>query len=173
MGNEKLEINNDYSTELFDFNPESWTQIKDDILGIEGLCFVVGLAYTENLFAADFSQPRATIILLRDPSKKIIGYTYALPINADKPEREEEKDETAIVDSTAIDPQYQGKGLVGKLIGELEKELIRKGFRFMERDAAIPNGYADTVQRHYGDRVIESRDHDSKYGPQRFFRIKL
>lgn len=160
------------TAELFQFNPYSWDQVKDDILRIEKACFGEK-GYDEETFRKDFSKPSATVVLLKG-SGIVIGYTYALPVNAERPLRWLERNETALVESTAITPQYQHQGLVGELIGKLEDELRKKGFKFIERDAAIPNGYADTIEHHYGpQRIVKSRDHKSKYGPQRFFRIKL
>ena len=152
-----------YRTEVFQFDSQSWTDIATDVLRIEKACFGE-LGYSEEIFKKDFSETDTTVILLRDSRSKVIGYTYALP---------KEKPYTANVESTAIDPEFQGRGLVGKLIGRLEEELIKRGFKFMERDVAIGNGYADSIQRHYGSRILEWHDHPSDYGPQRFFRIRL
>lgn len=161
-----------YRVDLFQFTPESWARVKGDILRIEQICFD-GKGYSEETFEKDFSRPEAAVVILRNHTGKIIGYSYALPVNIEEPEREEEKDETANIDSTAIHPDYQGQGLVGILIGKLEEELRKRGFKFIEREAVIGNGYADSIQRHYRDRVLGWRDQDSKYGPQRFFRIRL
>ncbi len=158
-------------TEVLKFTPESWNKVKKDILRIEGECFGEE-GYDEETFRKDFSKSSATIVLLRS-SGLIIGYTYALSVNVERPLRWLERNETALVASTAITSDYQHRGLVRELIGKLEEELKGKGFKFIERDAAIANGYADSIQRHYGRRIVESHDHKSKYGPQRFFRIRL
>lgn len=154
---------NSYRVDLFQFTPQSWALVKNDILRIEKSCFE-GKGYSEETFRKDFSETTTTVVLLRDSKGRVIGYTYTLPKG---------KPYTANVESTAIDPEFQRRGFVGKLIGRLEEELIKRGFKFIERDAAIGNGYADSIQRHYGDRILEWHDHPSDYGPQRFFRIRL
>ena len=73
-----------------------------------------------------------------------------------------------------IDPAYRGQGLVWPLIAAVERELFARGTRELDIDARIENGFADNVERRYGERatVIE-RDHPSPYGPQRTIRVAL
>ena len=73
-----------------------------------------------------------------------------------------------------IDPAYRGQGLVWPLIAAVERELIARGIDELEIDARVENGFADAVERRYGERarVIEG-DHPSPYGPQRTIRVAL
>ena len=73
-----------------------------------------------------------------------------------------------------IDPAYRGRGLVWPLIAAVERELFARGTRELDIDARVDNGFADNVERRYGERatVIE-RDHPSPYGPQRTIRVSL
>jgi len=168
----ELPSNAQFTTELFQFTPQNWDSIEQDLLRIEDLAFE-GKGYSEEIFRKDFARPEAIIVILRSPDHKIIGYSYALPVNIEEPEREDEKNETANIDSTAILPEFQGKGLVGTLVGRVEDELRKRHFKFLEREAAAYNGYADSIQKHYQGRILDSHDIESKYGPQRFFRISL
>jgi GNAT superfamily N-acetyltransferase len=81
--------------------------------------------------------------------------------------------ETAYINFTAIDPDYQDKGFLGKLISTVEDELVTIGYTHIERDCRIENGYADKVEKFYGDRIDVKYDHRSLLGPLRFFRIRL
>lgn len=154
--------NAQFTTELFQYNRESWNGVKNDILGIEKACFG-NLSYSEQNFIDDFEKSDTIVVFLRSPQGKIIGYTYTIPRGTS----------TVNIESTAIDPEYQGRGLVEKLMRTLEEELRRRAIDFLTRDSAISNGYADKIQKHYGQRVVEWRDHTSKYGPQRFFKIRI
>lgn len=81
--------------------------------------------------------------------------------------------ETAYINYTAIDPDYQDQGYLGKLISAVEDELVKIGFTHIERDCRIENGYADKVEKFYSDRIDVKYDHASSLGPLRFFRIRL
>lgn len=81
--------------------------------------------------------------------------------------------ETAYIAITAIDPAYQKKGHLKTLISSVEDELRTIGYTHIERNCRIENGYADKVEKHYGDRVDVRYDHGSRIGPLRFMRIRL
>jgi len=68
---------------------------------------------------------------------------------------------------------YQGKGNVGALMKDLEEELRTRGVKWITRDSAVENGYADKIQKHYGERVVETRERMSPWGKQRHFKIEL
>ena len=73
-----------------------------------------------------------------------------------------------------IDPAYRGRGLVWPLIAAVEGELLARGIRELDIDARVENGFADNIERRYGERatVIET-DHPSPYGRQRTIRVAL
>ncbi|MBX4201169.1 hypothetical protein KW786_03540, partial [Candidatus Parcubacteria bacterium] len=88
--------------------------------------------------------------------------------------------DTAYISDAAIMPAYQHVGLIGPMMRELEAELVKKGYRFFEIDAAdIKYGekgesYADKIRKNYPKRIISEEAHDSPaFGPQVFFRIEL
>ena len=106
-------------------------------------------------------------IILKTPEGKFIGYMMAIP-DEDEPEGE-----AIYIESTDIYPDYQGKRLVGKLSRILEEEAKKRGYKYMTRDSAVGNGYADAIERYYKERIVSKRDHDSEYGLQRYFKIRL
>ena len=95
---------------------------------------------------------------------RLIGYTQAQP--GDDPE-------TYYIANTAIAKSHQGRGLVKLLMDQLYADVRAAGARYIERDAAIANGYADKIVRFHGADVLETLDHESPYGPQRFIRMRV
>lgn len=177
MNQDNAEIINRCKAELFDPQKQNWEEIKDSILEIEKAHFGAK-AFTERIFKPAFENPETTAVLLKDTqNNKIVGFSYAEPVKRayrhgyDSPRSIMPK--TAYISDTAIDPEYTGHGLVGKIMEVMEKELIRLGYEYLERDAAIENGYAEKIMKVYKDRILIAKPHDSEYGPQIFFRIKL
>src|SRR3989339_1371167 len=153
--------------EVFDLTKNTWTNISQDILNIENTVFGANADPELPVF---FQDPATVAVLLREhKSNKIVGYTHAFPDVNDNPKT------VAHVDSVALLPEYQGRGLVKTLNRRLEEELIKRGYKFITLNAGKESGYAEKVARSYKDRIIESRDIVSKYGhgPQRYFKIKL
>ena len=88
------------------------------------------------------------------------------------PERRK-SNESAYIHNTAIHPRYTGRGLVALLVGALEDELVACGYRYVERDAMVSNGYADCIARAYGARIITASSHVSGRGKQVYYKIRL
>lgn len=151
-----------------------WDAIRADVLRIEGEQFGEG-AFDEEYLKEEFEDPDNVAVLLWDTAgKRIAGFTYAVPVGGVHQEREPESLETAYICDTALDAPYQRRGLIGELMGCLEEELRRRGYRYLERDAAVANGYAETISRAYWDRIVVKSDpHQSEWGLQVFFRIRL
>lgn len=151
-----------------------WLRIRADIVRIENEQFGEG-AFDEEYLAYEFTRPVNTVVLLRDAiTGTVVGFTYAVPVGEIDPDRERESGETAYICDTVLDGAHQGMGLVARLMRVLENELRVRGYRFIERDAAVGNGYAAAIERAYGDRIVgQGEPHDSEYGPQTFFRIRL
>ena len=131
----------------------------------------------EDLIGA-FNNPDAVIVILRDMrTNKVVGFTYAEPVQQvykDNFYSERERlHKTAYIQNTALEPAYTGHGLVKNLAVRLENELIAKGYKFIERDALVTNGYAAKIQKKYSERIVHTSPHPSKWGQQMFFRIKL
>ena len=178
-----VESSPQHKVEIYNSEELPWDTIKEDILGVELSAFGEEEAFGEDMLERDFRDTDSVIVLMRDVKlDRIVGFTYAKPVTKtypeDFPERVPSKD-TAYVYDTALEKEYQGKGLVGSLLAKLDEELVRRGFSFVERDSANyaeggeKETYADKIRRNYKDRIVYEESHDSEYGPQVFFRIRL
>jgi len=158
------------------FNPErtSWQQIHGDVLSIERQQFGEG-AFDDEYLREVFEDPESVaVLLLAGDSARVVGFTCAVPEGKLDPEREAESDETAHIVDTVIEASYQGRGLIGQLMSVLERELRDAGYWYLEREAAVTNGYAATIDRAYTGRIIERKGpYESEWGLQVFFRIRL
>lgn len=144
-----------------------WNTIKRRIAELEHECFgEEAFSLTELRLA--FNGPQSLAVLLWEgPASdggRLIGYTQAQPADAA---------ETYYIANTAIAKSHQGRGLVKLLMDQLYADVRAAGARYIERDAAIPNGYADKIVRFHAADVLETLDHDSPYGPQRFIRMRV
>jgi ribosomal protein S18 acetylase RimI-like enzyme len=110
-----------------------------------------------------FENPRNLNYLLKDfTTEKIVGYTCA-SVHGDG----------AYIMNTAISKEWQNRGKVAVLMRRLEEELKSRGVEYITRDSAVENGYADKIQKYYGDKIIETRDRESPWGLQRYFKIRI
>jgi hypothetical protein len=161
-------------TESVEPSLESWEELKDDIMKFERAHF--GIEDDDIIDA--FKNPSALIVITRDTvTNKVVGFTYAEPVETVyrkefHPEREKLPN-TAYIQNTAIDQGYIGHRLVGPMIQRLERELIDKGFEYVERDAVVAQNYAANIQKNYRERIVLAQPHESRWGAQVFFRIKL
>lgn len=130
----------------------------------------------ENLEQA-LRAENSTAIAMMD-GDRVIGYSYAVPINAMEPERASEVNDTAYIYMTVISPESRHQGRVGRLNEEMLRALLKKGYSFVERDSKIEGDYADKIEKTYGDipgAIIEKKDHTrwEEVGPERFFRMNI
>jgi len=167
--------------EVYDSRKVSWEEIKDDVLRIDRAQFGQH-TFGETWFRDYFANPQNTIVLLWSTgNKKVVGFTIAMPAEEDYKKNHYERlaeiraldAPTAYIANTVIDPAYTGHGLVGPLMAMLEKELVKKGYGYLDRDARTANNYARNIRKVYGERIITQHVHDSVFGPQMFFRIRL
>lgn len=143
-----------------------WNTIKDRIAEVEHAVFGED-AFSRGELRLAFNARQSVVVLLWEgPSDgaTLIGYTQAQP--ADDPA-------TYYIANTAIAKSHQGRGLVKLLMDQLYADVRAAGGRFIERDAAIANGYADKIVRVHAADVLETFEHDSPYGPQRFIRMRV
>lgn len=123
-------------------------------------------------FRALLNQPDVSVYTLQR-SGRLAGFSLMMPIDKMDPSRQGETG-TAYVYYAAIDPALQGEGLVGVLSQKMMASAKSGGYEFIEADCMIENGYADNVEKTYGDAVVDKFEHnDFGEGPQRFFRIEL
>lgn len=59
------------------------------------------------------------------------------------------------------------------MLDVLDLELLKKGFKFLERDSVTANDFADNIRKAYKGRILLENRHGSKFGEQVFFRINL
>ena len=145
----------------------SWNTIKRRISEIELECFGKQQAFSDDELRAAFNGRRSVAVLLWEGSSSdgaLVGYTQAEPARAG---------DTYYIANTVIAKSHQGRGLVKLLMDRLYEDVRAAGARFIERDAAIANGYADKVVRAHAAEVLEMYDHDSPYGRQRFIRMRV
>jgi len=140
----------------------AWDSIEGRIVEIEREVFGDDAFSADELRAA-FTGRQSLAVLLWD-GDVLIGYTQAGQARAR---------ETYYIANTAIANSYQGRGLIGLLMERLYADVRAVGARFIERDAAIANGYADKIVRFHAADIITTRDHDSPYGRQRFIRMRV
>lgn len=146
----------------------SWNTIKQRISEIELECFGEQHAFSDAELRGAFNGRQSVAVLLWDGSSSgdgvFVGYTQAEPARAR---------DTYYIANTVIAKSHQGRGLVKLLMDRLYEDVRAAGARFIERDAAIANGYADKVVRAHAADILESSDHESPYGPQRFIRMRV
>lgn len=144
-----------------------WSTIKDRIAALERECFGQD-AFSPSELRLAFNGRHSLVVLLWEGcvsgDGRIIGYTQAQPA---------EDPETYYIANTAIAKSYQGRALVKLLMDKLYADVRAAGARYVERDAAIANGYADKIVRSHAADILETLDHDSPYGPQRFIRMRV
>jgi ribosomal protein S18 acetylase RimI-like enzyme len=145
----------------------SWKTIEGRIREIELECFGRQHAFSDDELRAMFNGPGTIAVLLWDgpaPDGRLVGYTQAEPARGR---------DTYYIANTAIAKSHQGRGLVRLLMERLYEDVRAAGARFVERDAAIANGYADKIVRVPAADILETHDHDSPYGPQRYIRMRI
>jgi ribosomal protein S18 acetylase RimI-like enzyme len=159
--------NNTFIAEIFDPRFRSWNDVAETVIAIEREAFAEK-AFSDEDLASDFQDTRNIVALLRSTdSDAIIGFSYAKPLD-------DERERTAFIWDTVIREEFRHKHLVGVLMQCLEAELKERGYEYLEREAAIANGYAENISKHYKGRIVEQgKPHDSIYGQQIFFRIRL
>jgi ribosomal protein S18 acetylase RimI-like enzyme len=147
--------------------PRSWDTVKDRIREIELETFGPRHAFSEDDLRVMFNGRQSTAVLLWDGDElasTLVGYTQAAPAR---------RRDTYYIANTAIAKRHQGRGLVKLLMDRLYSDVAARGARFIERDAAIANGYADKIVRVHAADILETLDHGSPYGPQRFIRMRV
>lgn len=89
----------------------------DQIVEIEKRAFSVG-PYSRAMLKRMFRMRRSFNYVAED-SGKIAGYVSAIPID----------ETTGDVESIAVDPAYQGRGIGGMLLDHIEAEMKKRGLK--------------------------------------------
>jgi ribosomal protein S18 acetylase RimI-like enzyme len=146
--------------------PRPWNTISRRISDIERECFGDDAFSPEELHRAFTTRQHLAVLLWDGPPSGrglLVGYTQAEP----------RADDTYYISNTAIAKSHQGRGLIRPLMERLYADVRAAGARFIERDVAIANGYADMLVRVHSEDILETFDHGSEYGPQRFMRMRV
>lgn len=154
------------SVESMVFNPQetSWDEVREAILHLEEVCFNDG-GFSEDDLREIFEDPKNAVVMLR-VNDELVGFTCGVP--------DENDEESFYIETTEIHPDWQGNKFITSMITALEYEAKRRGYMYLTRHAAVPNGYADKVGRNYEGRVVESKPHQSEqFGEQQYFKIRL
>jgi ribosomal protein S18 acetylase RimI-like enzyme len=154
---------NNFRIEIFDPTKHSWETIKEQIIFIEHQAFG-DKSFSNEVLSNDFRNKNNVVVLLKDLDY-IVAFVYAESAN---------KEETALICDIVIEEKARHKHLVRILMKGLEEELRNRKYKYMEMDAAVANNYAVNISKHYKNRIIEQGEpHDSIWGQQVFFRIRL
>ena len=143
-----------------------WKTIGRRVAEIEREVFGEDAFTPDELRRAFTAREHVAVLLWDGPAPDegvLVGYTQAEPRAAD----------TYYISNTAIAKSHQGRGLIKLLMERLYADVRAAGARFVERDVAIANGYADMLVRVHSADILETFDHDSPYGPQRFMRMRV
>jgi hypothetical protein len=153
---------------------ESWHLLEPDIMFLERQAFG-DKAFEAKHLKTELTDPTHVVALLRDGgTSRVMGFTYAIPVTEVEPHRAPAAANTAYIADTVLEEGLRGRRLVGVLMASLEDELRRRGFKFLERHAAVAHGYAAKISKHYSTRIeAQRRPNESEWGPQVFFRIRL
>ncbi len=152
-------------------SPELWRELKEQILDIYVECFPKYIAedrkIDEKMLAKVYLDFGFIAVLTHASNKRVIGFS-ACRISPYDPS-------TANIGITAIRPEHRGKRLVGELMTCVEAELKKRGVTHMTRTARASEGYADAIERHYKDQIVEKADLPDTLtsDPKRHFKIKL
>lgn len=147
---------------------ENWDSFKSELITLVIECFPEYEFTTQSLeqmFTKTFSND-LIVLLQNKENMNLVGFSVA-HINIHKPD-------VANIELTGVAKEARGHKLVGELLSRLEEELKQRGVKFLTRGSRINDGYADAIERHYGERVIEKRDSvDGRSNPIRRFKIQL
>lgn len=159
--------------EIHDGSPKLWAHVGDQIVEIEQSAFDnPAERLSRDVLATDISDP-TTMLALLWRGDAIIGFMYLeVPSRLD-PERAHDDVDTRHISDAAIRCEHQGAGLVGLLMLAIENKLRERAIRYVTRNVKISNRYADAVERHYRGRIVETHDHVTRWGHQRWFKITV
>jgi len=158
-----LELNQ-FEVETIDKPDE---EIFRKIINLENSCIPESWRFSEDFYEQELSKPENIKIILRtkDRDKKLIGLVLLEPYNNNLiNEMLEDDPELKIVEGSAyymitieIDPDYQGMGLSSTLFDAMESEMIVRGSNKLILHARVSNGFSNSLEKRYGDRIINKR----------------
>ena len=147
-------------TELYEVyltEPKDWKKIKEHIMKIENSAFEEEVRQDEDDIESTFTDEKSICLIVKDKkSKKIVAYTMSSPLEDYEFLRFDPhygKYDTLYIESTAVLPNYQGKG-IGKLLKEvLIEEAKRRGYKRITTRAT--NEIIVHINEKYGFRKVK------------------
>ena len=130
--------------ELFKFEKERYSRFDKDLMAIETACFHPNIQETTHCKKKLLTLEDAIVFLARD--NKIVGESYALPLNRYKkyPDAQkliyyyEQRNMKALYHvSLAVLPEYRNKGIGRKLLHSLLNEGRQRGYDVLVAHARI------------------------------------
>lgn len=176
--------------ELVDYDISKWPDIERDIMEVNRSAYAYLNSWQMDAFMTDPHMQRPiwtgqtlddpTGVLLQDKdTEKILGYTLAgrlyssaLAATVSVPMKQDPG--VAHILWTSLAEEVQGAGLARPMLERLEQKLLLKGYDKLERDAQVNNGWADSVEKHSADRIIEKHTyHCPVMGEKRYFLLSI
>ncbi|MEM5821192.1 MAG: GNAT family N-acetyltransferase [Candidatus Aenigmatarchaeota archaeon] len=134
----------DLEFEIYRTEPEDWERISEEIMKIEYSAFEEGARQSRDDIESTFIDERSVNLVIVDNKQRIIGYTMGSPLEDYWfsirylelcPEL---KGKTYYIESTALSPDHQGRGLAYILRETLIIELKKEGYEFVSSHATHP-----------------------------------
>jgi len=147
-------------TELYEVyltEPKDWEKIRESIMKIENSAFEQEVRQDEDDIESTFTDEKSICLVVKDKnSREIVAYTMSSPLedygflyfdphygNYD----------SLYIESTAVLPNYQGKG-IGKILKEfLIEEAKRRGYKRMTTHAT--NEVITHINEKFGFRKVK------------------
>ncbi len=152
---------------------EDWPLVANAVASLERKTFgAAALDYSDFEYVM---RLEGTLMVVQQLSEELVGYVLGIVHEEHVDDRKYSKEQGDIyILTTVIDEPYRGVGLLAKLMTTFEDQARTMGYTTLARHSAIPNGYAEKIEKHYKDRIVSTYQHDSpEDGIQQFFRIRL
>lgn len=115
----------------------------DSIAALELRAFPVG-PYTRRMLASVFRNTQSFAFVAIEDGK-IVAYAAVLPLDS----------ESADIESIAVDPDYQNRGIGGILLERIEAEMVSRGYRRSILEVRDRNEAAILFYKRHGYEIIE------------------
>jgi len=116
--------------EVYRVEPKDWERIKDEIIKIENSAFESSVRQDEEDLRETFTYEKSICLVVIDKSnRRIVAYTMGAPLKwyifLKKFDKHHENYNTFYIESTAVLPGYQNKG-IGKMLKRTLIEEVKK-----------------------------------------------
>jgi ribosomal protein S18 acetylase RimI-like enzyme len=141
----------------------AWREHGDRLLALERAEWG-GRAFSSEEMRRQIAS-RTSVLAIVEDAEDVVGFAVAIPWS---------RGGRATLNNILIAPSHRRIGLAWRLTDVIEAGLRARGTRALVIDARVDNGFADAVERHYGERAhVLAADHPSEYGRQRTIEVAL